>query len=450
MVIWQWIAGFLVVGYLSMTRSFAYLGIPPLQIFIGEIALAAFLFCKPRVALGTWTLSLLRPSPLNELGLAMLVFMLYGIWQFTRGILAGSSIFHTLKYFIFNYYTIYMFFGMWVGLRVPDFLPKLVRAIAWVNGVYGLIWIVVLRRYDATLLIPGTDVQVFGEPVGSAIAILGLCCVERDFRKVWFLLMLNTVVLLTLQWRIEWLALALGMGLWGIMKGRFGRVVAMGLAGLTVLGMIDLAGIDLAGRNTPVSLDETLARVIAPIDEDLAKELSPHAQMAAHTVEWREKWWNGIWHSSVSSLMLAAFGHGYGFNMLTLAPPEIRYGDVEHRIPHSVFYAALGYTGWVGVVLFGFVQLAIFRLLWRGYRLTRQTIGIVWWVAGMTMCSFEAGFDTPYRAIPLYLMWGMAMAPALRLAKEPDATAADGRAMTGRPQARPRLRRSRPALPFIG
>jgi hypothetical protein len=83
-----------------------------------------------------------------------------------------------------------------------------------------------------------------------------------------------------------------------------------------------------------------------------------------------------------------------------------------------VFYFALGYTGWVGVVLFALVQLAVFRLLWRAYRLTGQPIGIVLWVAGMTMCSFEAGFDTPYRAIPLYLLWGLAMAPAVQWAAE--------------------------------
>ena len=93
MVIWPRIAGFLVVGYLCMTRSFAYLGIPPL--FIGEIVLAAFLLLKPRVALGTWAASLLRPSPLNALGLALLAFMSYGVWQVGRGVLAGSSILST-------------------------------------------------------------------------------------------------------------------------------------------------------------------------------------------------------------------------------------------------------------------------------------------------------------------------------------------------------------------
>ena len=90
MAIWLAIAGILVVGYLSLGRSFAYLGVPPL--FIGEIVLAAFLLLKPRVALGTWAASLLRPSPLNAFGLALLVFMLYGVWQVGRGVLDGNSI----------------------------------------------------------------------------------------------------------------------------------------------------------------------------------------------------------------------------------------------------------------------------------------------------------------------------------------------------------------------
>jgi hypothetical protein len=90
MCIWSRVAGFLVVGYLSMARSFAYLGVPP--IFIGEVVLAAFLLLKPRVALGTWAMSLLRASPLSGLGLALLIFMLYGLWQMGRGILEGSPV----------------------------------------------------------------------------------------------------------------------------------------------------------------------------------------------------------------------------------------------------------------------------------------------------------------------------------------------------------------------
>ena len=85
----------------------------------------------------------------------------------------------------------------------------------------------------------------------------------------------------------------------------------------------------------------------------------------------------------------------------------------EIRTPHSVFFYALGYTGWVGVVLFGILQFAILRLLWRSYRLTRQPAGVVWWCTGIAMALFEASFDTPYKAIPFYLLIGFSIAPGL-------------------------------------
>jgi hypothetical protein len=95
MVIWPQVGGLLVIGYLCMTRSFAYVGVPPL--FIGELVLAAFLFLKPRVVLGTWADSLFRPSPLNALALSLLVFMAYGVWETGRGVLDGSPILETFK-----------------------------------------------------------------------------------------------------------------------------------------------------------------------------------------------------------------------------------------------------------------------------------------------------------------------------------------------------------------
>jgi hypothetical protein len=413
MAIWLAIAGILVVGYLSLGRSFAYLGVPPL--FIGEIVLAAFLLLKPRVALGTWAASLLRPSPLNAFGLALLVFMLYGIWQVGRGVLDGSSITYTMKFFVFNYYTLYMFLGMWIALHAPDSLPKLVRALAWVNGIYGLLYIVALRHLE--VYIPGSDVPLFSPPAGQTVAIIGLLCFERDLRSVWFVLALNIIVTLTWQVRSEWLGLALGILAWGFLTGRLGRVIAIGMAALAVLGMVELADIRLVGRNgEAISLSENLARVIAPIDLELAKKLSPNAKYHAGTAEWRELWWEQIWRSVHSTPALETFGHGYGFDLFGLAPASVRAGqeDWDVRTPHSVFFYALGYTGWVGVVLFAALQFGILRLLWQSYRLGGQPVGLVFWVLGMARAFFEESFETPFKAIPFYLLVGMAMAPALQ------------------------------------
>jgi len=432
MVVWPRIAGFLVLGYLCWKRTFAYLGVPP--IFISEIVLAAFVVLKPRVALGTWAASLLRPSPLNELGLALLVFVAYGVWQVGRGVLGGSSLIYTLKFFVFNYYTLYLFLGIWVGLHAPDFLPKLFRVVAWVNGIYGLLFIVALRHVKASLPgYDGIDVPVFSAPTGQIVVILGLLCFERNLRAVLFVLLLNMLVTLVWQVRSEWLGLALGTFAWGLLTGRLGRVVAIGLAALAVLGLMELAEIKLPGRNMAnVSLSENLARIISPIDLELAKQLSPNAARHASTAEWRKRWWAAIWESVHSDRTLEAFGHGYAFDLFALAPEDVTGGQENDdvRTPHNVFYYALGYTGWVGVALFSLLQFAILRLAWRAYRVSGQPAGVVFWVMGIAMSFFESGFESPYKAIPFYLLVGMCIAPGLQLRGGWDARPAGTRSLS--------------------
>ena len=233
MVFWHKLAGFLVVGYLIMTRSFAYVGLPPLKIFIGEIALGAFLALKPRIVLGTWATALFRPSPLNLLAVAFLLFISYGLWQVVRGVLGGSPVVVILKNFVFNYYSIYLFFGIWVGLNAPRFLPELIRILAWVNGLYGLLYISMLKFLH--IFIPGTTVALFGQPVGSAVAIIELMCFQKSLTANLPILAINTVVLLAVHVRAEWLSLCVGLFLWGLLTRRLGRVVAIGLTGLAVI-----------------------------------------------------------------------------------------------------------------------------------------------------------------------------------------------------------------------
>lgn len=413
MIIWHKIGGFLVVGYLLMTRSFAYLGVPSLKIFVGEIVLAAFLLLKPRVALGTLAASLLRPSPLNGLGLALLPFLAYGVWQVGRGVSGGSPVLYTLKFLAFNYYAMYLFMGIWIGMQADDFLPKLVRVIAWGNAIYGLIYLLMLR--SLSIMHPGAAVSLFGQPVGSAIAIVGLLCIQRSLATNLPLLSLNSIVILGMQIRGEWLALSVGLLVWGLLTRRLGRVVAIGLIGLAVLGVIELAGIKIAGRVNSISLGATLSHVIAPIDKDLAKRFGGDAETSAGTIAWRQLWWDQIWSSVHSTPRLAVFGHGYGFDLFSLAPPSVRLGQAaEIRTPHNGFYYALGYTGWVGVLLFGLLQFAIVRLLWRAYRGHGAVVGLVWWAMGISTGCFGNYFETPFGAIPFYLLVGMSMAPALK------------------------------------
>ena len=239
-----------------MGRSFAYLGIPPL--FIGEIVLGAFLLLKPRVVLGTWAdcptaaiaAQRARPCPAAVHGLRHLAGRARGArWQ--RRSLHAQVLHLQLLYTI-------SVSGDVVGSPRARFLSQtdpccslgkrnLRRALPRGAQVRG------------RLSMPGYDVPLFsaaGRPGGGdpRIAVLrarspvGLVRPGAQYRRS--------------RWcgrcAPSGLGLALGILAWGLLTGRLGRVVAIGMAGLAVLGSIEFADIRLPGRNgDSVSLSET-------------------------------------------------------------------------------------------------------------------------------------------------------------------------------------------------
>src|SRR4051812_7680317 len=145
---WRHIALVLVVGYACIGRSFAYLGLAPARIFIGEISLIAFVFTEPNSAFGRWTASLLSCDGLSNLGWAYLLFLQFGILEFLRGLSLGYSPVQCGQNLVFNVYPLFLFLGIHVGLADPSFLPSLVRAQAWVCGVYGTAYLLFLHQFD--------------------------------------------------------------------------------------------------------------------------------------------------------------------------------------------------------------------------------------------------------------------------------------------------------------
>ncbi|MDP1798418.1 MAG: hypothetical protein Q8K78_13080, partial [Planctomycetaceae bacterium] len=74
---------------------------------------------------------------------------------------------------VFNIYPIYVFVGFWFGCKFPDILERLIPAIATFNAIYGLAFVGILNKW-CEVLIPGTQVAVFGQPGGSMVSLLGL------------------------------------------------------------------------------------------------------------------------------------------------------------------------------------------------------------------------------------------------------------------------------------
>src|SRR5690242_13706529 len=189
MQVWPRVACVLIVGYLTMSRAFAYLGIPAWKVFISEVVLALLVLCGPRVRGRRWLAVVSKLPSLKRFLTWYLLFLVYGVLQVFRGIWLGNPPLIAVRDLAFNYYPIYFALGLWAGLMRPDLLPRLIRGFAWFNGIYGLLFILYLNRVE--WFVPGVSAEVvpvpiFGQPIYSFVVLLGLLAYEKSVSRSWY------------------------------------------------------------------------------------------------------------------------------------------------------------------------------------------------------------------------------------------------------------------------
>jgi hypothetical protein len=430
---WAKVAVFLAIGYLSLGRAFAYLGLPWFSLYIGELSLGAFLLFGPRTRQKRWLQLAPRVRRLRRFEWILLVLLCYGAFEALRGILKGYPAFTAARDTAFNYYPLFLFLGIWAGFCRKNILRDALRALAWWNGCYGLAYLLLLSK--VSWLMPGTSnaasvVPLFTEPYGSGIALLGLLAFEPNLKRVWHLMALNTFVLLGLQVRAEWVGFTVGLVMFAWLTKRIKQLAVAGGVLILLVGLLYVTNISLPGPRGEISANYIVARAVAPVSKSTASNLSTsqRANSFSGTAVWRLIWWAGIWENVNSTLPSAALGFGYGYPLGDLNP-LIRAGEFI-QTPHNDFFYALAYTGWLGVALFALLQVEIVRLLRRSYKVTGQPFGIICCAALLTASMFEDFFEAPFGAIPFFLMLGMAIAPAL-LARNRGQEARSGPALCG-------------------
>jgi hypothetical protein len=245
------------------------------------------------------------------------------------------------------------------------------------------------------------------------MALLGLLCLEERPSRFWFPIAVSSFMLLAMQVRAEWVGFGLSMLIWGILGKKLNRVALVVALVVTLLAIGFVADIrmpNISTRGGEISTKEIVARGVAAVNPDLAKEYSTNTKAYAGTVQWRTKWWKAIRESVSIDNVTLLFGNGYGFPLKNLVPYTRK---LDIRTPHSVFYFALGYSGCIGVVLFFTVLGCIFQLLWRTYQVTGQPFGLAFWASVTVSAFFGNLFETPAGAIPVYILVGLCIAPGL-------------------------------------
>jgi hypothetical protein len=410
---WPRVFTFLALGYITMGRSFAYWGIPPLYLFVGEIFLAWFLLAGPVAEGGRWPSVALKSPALLRFKKRFFLFLAFGVFEVFHGIIAGHPPVSAVRDLAFNYYPFYFLLGLWVGLQDRNFLRRFLPVAAWVNGIYGVLFIFVLNRLP--WLFPGTSqeisgVPIFGQPEYSAAILMGLVALDKDWRPHRLVLFLNGFVLIGMLIRSQWLAFALAIAVFAWLTRDRKKVQLAAGAVLIPLLLMYVTDFSIPGPETrggTISVRDMVGRAVAPVAPDVAADLTEDAAMNVDTATFRTIWWFEIWVNVHDGFSRTLIGYGYGFPLGNL----VSYlEESSTRTPHNAFFFALGYTGWIGVCIFFALQLEIFRMLWKVYRMTGQSFGIVFWVAEVLYSLFTAFFEAPYGAIPFYLVVGCACA----------------------------------------
>jgi len=405
--LWVRIAAFLVFGYVLYNRNFAYIGIPGAKVFIGDVLLALYLALGTGIMIGPWFAGLVRPTLFSGFFWALLLFVMYGVLQFARGVELGYSPVLALQELVFNVYPLYFFVGLKAALTYRDLIPKLLKYLT-LAGCFGAVMFFVLRGAPA---IGNFEMAWILVPMAGPWAVLGAIS-YFDLRRWWPAVVLQIFMVLVGQVRAAWVGLAAAVVVQAVLTRKLKPLAwtAASVSALLLMGIItDFKMPSPEGRGGAVSTHELVARALAPFDSETAYALSKkNAGVYAGTAEWRRKWWRAIWSSSQEDVETSLLGHGYGYALHELVP-YLRTSE-DLRTPHNVFYFALGYTGWIGVVLFFWVQASLGFILFRAAKSSGETFGIALWAWMLTGCMFGNGFETPFSAIPYYLLVGMAAA----------------------------------------
>lgn len=409
---WAMLVFFMMLGSF-FGRAFYYIGIPPANIFIGDIVLVLFFVLRPRALCNRWMHALTTDNPFSPFAWSLLLSLLFGMFEVLHGLYAGYPLLTALQNLVFNIYPLYFFLGLWVGAEHPTLYRKVIRCYAWMLAIYGPAYLFFLDHIKLTM--PGSDVQVFNQAGGGGLIILALLALERKPLRYWLPMVIGAFMMLAIQEREEWISTAVAFSVWGLLERKATKVLFVGTLILMLLLVGFVADVDLPGpveRGGRISSSEIAARGLSAISPDLAKEYtdSKNIGMYAGTISWRTRWWGAIWSSVHESLPKAFIGNGYGFPLKDLVP---YLKNMDIRTPHSIFFFALGYSGWIGVSLFLSLQISILGMLWRVYKLTGQSYGLAIWISTLTASLFGNSFESPMGSIPNYMAIGLIIGPVL-------------------------------------
>jgi hypothetical protein len=308
-----------------------------------------------------------------------------------------------------------MFLGLWAGARHQGIVRSYIRFVALFLVVYTPLYVLFFHRMTFSLsgFLPGTNMDVLGSPGTGSWVLLGLLSYEPQLAQWWLPIVVLVCLIVANEARADWLGFVVALVVWGCLRKRMGRVLAVVGAVATVLAIgfiTDLRLPAIPGRGAEISARATVARLAGSVSTDMAEDIGGNAAEARFyygTVYWREHWWAAIRDEVSKNSESLLFGLGYGFPLDSLGGPS----TTGVRSPHDIFYFTLAYSGAFGVAIFAWLEILIVRLLWRSYKLTGDVYGLSYFCYAILGAFFGNLLETPQGGIAIYMMLGLLLGP---------------------------------------
>lgn len=414
------VLGALLLGYMLFDRAFAYIHLPGLPVFIGEMVLLLGVWAALR-STGT-----LRASVAAEPVLALLAaFMLWGALKTVPGLATYGL--DAPRDAALWYYALFAFLAAAAVSADPRLPHRMAdRLVRWSPMV--LVWLaasLVLAPFaDRAPRVPFTDVSVLShKPGGAATAALLVLAVlwlvpgqeRRPGRVEWSFLALTVIALVATQNRGALLGiLAGGTVVVAFLSDRL-RVVLWTLAvvGLTLTLMLLLSvKIPFPGlQGREYSAQQLIANVASLTGAETPGNLNG-------TVDGRKELWTRVLDKQVSERRVLV-GAGFGPN-LAAEVGVFDDGEDSLRNPHNTHLSVLARTGAFGALLWGLFWAAwCWRMAGASRRLRHtsrhadgQVGGVCLAVATTVLVAsvFDPQLEGPQVAALLWSLVGMGLA----------------------------------------
>ncbi|MGB3544521.1 O-antigen ligase family protein [Rubrivirga sp.] len=409
------------LGYALFSRSFAYIGVPPL--FIGEVLLAVGVF----MALPTGQLGKVFESWAARLWLTLMVLVLVRTVPYlgTHGLDGPRDA-------MLVGYGIYAVIVASLLLAKPERIRVLVErystfvvvmlACAWLVFIVakqlgeaqpGLPWAPHVKVVQAK----GGDLMVHMTGIVAAL-ILGLV---RSTPMRWAMAAFSSGIIMVSN-RGGMVAFVLGLGLAWLMRPRGAGVgkFVYAFVVLIVLGAIigPMVQVEIQGGSRDLSVEQVV--------ENVKSIFGRSSNALDGTKRWRLLWWTDIVNYTVNGPYFLQ-GKGFGINLATADGFEVgETGQSDLRSPHNGHLTVLARAGVPGFVLWVALHLSWFAAVLGAWARARRADRRRWqavfawvagfWVAAMVNASFDVFIEGPMGAIWLWTVIGTGIA-AVRLSR---------------------------------